>query len=115
MLEWFPPYPPVSRDHQAEKSTDEQGDGSPIETWQPAKQQISQRDIPVEEEQSHAHDAPAQVVRSDRLERGNGKLSKGGAKSADTVSLDLLSSSNTMSDAARSVAHPLDGEGGMRP
>ena len=32
LLRWFPPHPPGSRDHQAEKSTGEHGHGSTVET-----------------------------------------------------------------------------------
>ena len=32
LLRWFAPHPPGSHDHQAEKSTDEQGEGRPAET-----------------------------------------------------------------------------------
>src|SRR5260221_9224530 len=35
ILRWFAPHPPGSCDQQAEKHTDEQADGSPIETSQP--------------------------------------------------------------------------------
>src|SRR5258708_37643019 len=67
LLRWFPPHPPGSRDQQAEKSTDEHGDGSTAEPC-PGSDQPRMEARAVHNETRWTNSSPAAISRQQLIQ-----------------------------------------------